>query len=992
MNFSYHLVLPKKLVICRLEIREIQANLYVRSVNIAFTMFLVRTSIFLCVLTYVLTGNKLQAQFVYVVTSFYGTLRQPLTLHLPRCIAMLAEINISLKRVEAFLLNEETKPDGCSQNVGTNVGIAMRNACVKWMSSSSDYTLNDLNFDVGPQQLVAVVGRVGSGKTTLLHVILKEIQLLKGELDVKGTISYASQEPWIFSSSIRQNILFGQKMDVKKYNKVVQVCALEKDFVLFPYGDRTIVGERGVMLSGGQKARVSLARAIYKDADIYLLDDPLSAVDTHVGKQLFEDCISGYLKNKCTVLVTHQIQYLSNVDKIFVLKNGSVVAGGSYAELKSSGEDFVKLLNTVENDEEVAVDKTDQASANGNRRSTGILKESDLPVPVKEQRSVGTVSKKIYLEYFRFGGSYVSASLMLLAFILTQVGASGVDYFLTVWVNLEQEALEKSDNSSTTVELQTSFETNTDNLLSAYSLIIIFLIVVASVRSVSFVRFCMKASKYLHNSMFAEIVRAPMRFFNTNPSGRILNRFSRDVGIVDETLPTSLMDTIQVALNVIAIAILLSLVNPWIIIPTIVIFGIFYGYKTVFLSTSRNLKRIEGTARSPIFSHLAASLQGLSTIRAFDAQEVLQMEFDNIQDCHSSAFYMFMACSRTFAFWLDINCIIYIGLVIFSLLFMETETYGGNAGLAITQSISLTGMLQRGIRQWSELENQMTSVERIVEYTEVTSESDDGKKLLPKAWPEEGRVEFFGVSMKYSVDGPHVLKKITLAAAPKEKIGIVGRTGAGKSSLISALFRLAHLEGKILIDNVDTSEISLKDLRSKISVIPQEPILFSGTLRKNLDPFDEYSDSELWSALQEVELKDLLAELPSGLSSRVSEGGSNFSVGEKQLLCLARAILRDNRILILDEATANVDVQTDELIQNTIRRKFQNCTVLIIAHRLHTVMDADKILVLDDGQVTEFNHPHLLLENTEGLFYSLVKQTGNSMALNLMKMAEKVYM
>jgi ATP-binding cassette subfamily C (CFTR/MRP) protein 4 len=422
--------------------------------------------------------------------------------------------------------------------------------------------------------------------------------------------------------------------------------------------------------------------------------------------------------------------YLSNVDKIFVLKNGSVVAGGSYAELKSSGEDFVKLLNTVENDEEVSVD-TDQASANGNRRSTGILKESDLPVPVKEQRSVGTVSKKIYLEYFRFGGSYVSASLMLLAFILTQVGASGVDYFLTVWVNLEQEALEKSDNSSTTVELQTSFETNTDNLLSAYSLIIIFLIVVASVRSVSFVRFCMKASKYLHNSMFAEIVRAPMRFFNTNPSGRILNRFSRDVGIVDETLPTSLMDTIQVALNVIAITILLSLVNPWIIIPTIVIFGIFYGYKTVFLSTSRNLKRIEGTgklsvnnllsllykrlARSPIFSHLAASLQGLSTIRAFDAQEVLQMEFDNIQDCHSSAFYMFMACSRTFAFWLDINCIIYIGLVIFSLLFMETETYGGNAGLAITQSISLTGMLQRGIRQWSELENQMTSVERIVE-------------------------------------------------------------------------------------------------------------------------------------------------------------------------------------------------------------------------------------------------------------------------------------
>nr|XP_015835527.1 PREDICTED: multidrug resistance-associated protein 4 [Tribolium castaneum] len=512
------------------------------------------------------------------------------------------------------------------------------------------------------------------------------------------------------------------------------------------------------------------------------------------------------------------------------------------------------------------------------------------------------------------------------------------------------------------------------------------------VNSVCFVKFSINTCKKLHEKMFAQILNATMRFFNTNPSGRVLNRFSKDTSLVDESVPSCLTDTINIALNVVAITLVISSVNTWIIIPTVVIFGLFYGYKIIYLATSRNLKRIEGTARSPMFSHLTASLQGLATIRAFNAENVLQQEFDNIQNHHSAALYMYIACSRTFSFWLDVNCIIYVAIVILSFLFIGTEKYGGNVGLAITQSIALTGMLQRGIRQWSDLENQMTSVERIYEYTQLPSEPDHGTKIAPKGWPSAGNIDFNDVSMKYSLDGPYVLKNLNCRIASSEKIGIVGQTGAGKSSLISALFRLAFAEGKITIDGVETSEIPLNQLRSAISIIPQEAVLFYGTLRKNLDPFDKFSDEELWNALDQVELKPTILKLAAGLSSAVSEEGSNFSVGEKQLLCMARAILHRNRILILDEATANVDLQTDELIQKTIRRKFRDCTVLTIAHRLFTVIDSDKILVLDNGSIVEMDHPHLLLQNTDGVFYNLVKQTGRAMAENLTKMAHENYM
>ena len=463
----------------------------------------------------------------------------------------------------------------------------------------------------------------------------------------------------------------------------------------------------------------------------------------------------------------------------------------------------------------------------------------------------------------------------------------------------------------------------------------------------------MRASMRLHDRMFRSISRATMRFFNTNTSGRVLNRFSKDMGAIDELLPIALIDCVQIGLALLGIIVVVGTANPWLMIPTLVIGIIFYYLRVIYLATSRSVKRLEGITRSPVFGHLNATLQGLATIRSFDAGEVLVSEFDHHQDLHSSAWYIFIASSRAFGFWLDIFCLIYIALVTLSFLVLGDSddpegTPGGNVGLAITQSIGLTGMFQWGMRQSAELENQMTSVERVLEYSNVESEpplESTPDKKPRDTWPEEGRVEFKNVYMRYSPLDPPVLKNLNFVVLPHEKVGIVGRTGAGKSSLISALFRLSDLEGEIEIDGVKTSEIGLHDLREKISIIPQEPFLFSGTLRSNLDPFDSYEDARLWEALEEVELKEM------GLDAHINEGGSNLSVGQRQLVCLARAIIRNNPILVLDEATANVDPRTDGLIQKTIRRKFENRTVLTIAHRLNTVMDSDRILVMDAGSV-----------------------------------------
>ncbi|XP_030240279.1 probable multidrug resistance-associated protein lethal(2)03659, partial [Drosophila navojoa] len=506
-----------------------------------------------------------------------------------------------------------------------------------------------------------------------------------------------------------------------------------------------------------------------------------------------------------------------------------------------------------------------------------------------------------------------------------------------------------------------------------------------------------RSSIQLHNSMFRGISRAAMYFFNTNPSGRILNRFSKDLGQLDEVLPTIMLDVLQIFLTLAGVIVVICITNPYYLILTFVLGVIFYYLREFYLKTSRDVKRLEAVARSPIYSHLSTSLNGLTTIRALGAQKALIAEFDNLQDLHSSGYYTFLSTSRAFGYYVDFFCALYTIIIVLNY-FINPPTKPGEVGLAITQAMSLAGMVQYGMTQSAELDTTMTAVERVLEYDDIEPEGEfesQPSKKPPPTWPEQGKIVADDLSLRYSPD-PHskyVLKSLNFEIKPMEKVGIVGRTGAGKSSLINALFRLSYNDGSIIIDSRNTNELGLHDLRSKISIIPQEPVLFTGSMRYNLDPFEEYSDAKLWDALEEVKLKPVISEFANGLQSKISEGGSNFSVGQRQLVCLARAILRENRILVMDEATANVDPQTDALIRATIRNKFRECTVLTIAHRLNTIMDSDKVIVMDAGQMVEFGSPYELLTESESkIFHSMVMETGQSSFESLLSVAEKAHL
>lgn len=986
----------------RKEISAIRQHSYLIGLVYSFEAFITRTCLFISIIMFLYFGGKLTAEKVFAVTAIYNVLKPVITVLFSISISAVAEVNISVLRIQKFLSYDELPQNAIEYPIKTEnnaentngfvpdkeiackgISLELKNVCAKWCEDSSDYTLSNINMKIENNHLVAVIGPVGSGKSSLLNLLLKELPISEGSMEIDGEISFSCQEPWLFSGSVRQNILFGSPFDEHRYKDVVRVCALESDFALFPFGDRTLVGEKGKALSGGQKARINLARCIYKEADIYLLDDPLSAVDTNVGKQLYEELITKYLHDKIRILVTHQLQYLTNANEILILEDGEIVGTGNYGELLNSGLDFGKLLGEYHSADDVDEKKIKSRSTS---EMTDDEDEDDSPEVDKEKVRSGSIGFQVYWRYLRSGGSYFSIFILFALFVLSQASANVGDYFVTYWVNLEQDHNERLLNEA---DYNDTFEREV--IIYEYSGITLGLIIFALAHCIYFFIFFMRASISLHDFTFSKISYATMKFFNTNPSGRILNRFSKDLGIVDEYIPGVLSDVLEVGLLLFGTIILTCIVNIWLLLPSLGLMLLFYVLRKIYLETSRSVKRIEAVTRSPIFGQMTASMQGLSTIRAFSAQQILIHEFDNYQDLHSAAWFLFICSNRAFGFWLDVICIVFIGSVTMALLAFGNDLYGGDMGLIITQYMGLMGSLQWGMRQWSELENQMTSVERVLEYTKVEREPNrELKAPLPTDWPGSGKVEFRNLSLRYDPEQPSVLKNLNFQIFPGEKVGIVGRTGAGKSSIIVALFQLYPTEGGILIDDVDTAEIPLDTLRSKISIIPQEPVLFSGTMRKNLDPFDEYSDDVLWKSLEQVELKDVIADLPSGLSSNVTEGGANFSVGQRQLVCLARAIIRNNKILVLDEATANVDPYTDGLIQKTIRKQFDDFTVLTIAHRLHTVMDSHKILVMNAGSVVEFGHPHLLLQTENGYLSRMVETTGRTTSRNLRNIAEQV--
>ncbi|CAH1738402.1 unnamed protein product [Aphis gossypii] len=942
------------------EIEHVKISAYIRDTLTSLAIIQTRFQLFISILSYVLLGNYISVQKIFVITTYYSILMPTMTFFFCQGLGQISELQVSIKRIQDFLLHEEKDDKHIpiqyisdkqtitsynelimypnKKNADKKYNIELLNtfcvdiskATAKWIDNQTSNALENISLTIKSGNLVAIVGTVGAGKSSLIQAILQELPLSKGSIHVRGVISYASQEPWIFAGSVQQNIVFNSPMDKDRYNQVVQMCKLKSDFEQFPYGDRTIVGERGATLSGGQRVRINLARALYKQADIYLLDDPISAVDPNVGNHLFEKCIKGFLKEKTCILVTHQMQCLTGVDQIVVMENAKILAKGTYEELCASNIDLTNYIQAFElpNDKDINNDENAEQKSTFKRHasvtSTSSSEKSnhseDLiePTGIIETRSSGNISCAVYLSYLLAGGKKCKILFFIFICIITQALTSFGDFWITYWVNLEEHVFQNKGNASTLTfhdslsDVVWWMTISRQTCIYVFGGITFFLIFFTSIRLITFVSISMSASINLHNNMFNTLIRATTYFFNTHLSGSILNRFSKDIGTIDEMLPVSLLDCIHNGLNLLGVLIVVGIINIYLMIPAIILAVIFYKITVFYLSLSRSVKRLEGSTRSPVFTHLNATIQGLTTIRAFEAENILAKEFDNHQDLHSSAWYLFISSSRAFAFWLDLICFIYTSIVTFSFIVISNTTFGGNVGLAISQTCGLAGLVQFGMRQTAELENHMTSVERVLEYTNAPQESSVVSltdKLNSLKWPSNGSISFEKFYLRYGPKLSYAINNLNVTIEPMQKVGIVGRTGAGKSSLISALFRLAYNEGKIIIDGIEIHELELSDLRSKISIIPQEPLLFSGTMRANLDPFNEYSDHILLNALDEVELKDVVENLKDGLYSKMSEGGSNFSVGQRQLICLARAIIQNNKILMLDEATANVDPQ-----------------------------------------------------------------------------------
>uniref|UniRef100_A0AAX7UF95 Cystic fibrosis transmembrane conductance regulator n=1 Tax=Astatotilapia calliptera TaxID=8154 RepID=A0AAX7UF95_ASTCA len=972
----------------RKEISKIMKSSYLRGLNMASFFCASKLILFVTFAIYVLLGNTISASRVFVTVSLYSAVRLTVTLFFPSAIEKLFESRVSVRRIQEFLtLDEIRKNTVALPQDEKDAAVEIQDLTCYWDKSLDAVSLQSISLTLSSNQLLAVIGPVGAGKSSLLSSILGELPAEKGVLRVKGQLTYAAQQPWVFPGTIRSNILFGKELNPQKYERVIRACALKRDLELLPDGDQTLIGDRGATLSGGQKARVNLARAVYQDADIYILDDPLSAVDAEVGRHLFEQCICGLLKNKLRILVTHQLQYLKAANQIVVLKEGHMVAKGTYTELQQSGLDFTSLLKKEEEEQQQPHHDTptrtrtlSQNSVLSQTSSVQSIKDEDqLPAEkvqtfAEETRTQGTIGIRIYAKYLAAGANIVVLLAVVLLNIMAQVHKDSPAL---------QEKLMASSNMTniTTNGLNVTKELDTDFYLGIYGGLTAVTIIFGFGRNLVLFNVLVRCSQSLHNRMFSAILQTPVRFFDINPIGRVLNRFSKDIGLLDSNMPVTFADFVQIFLQILGVIAVAASVIPWILIPVVPLLLIFLYLRRYFLRTSRNVKRLESTTRSPVFSHLSSSLQGLWTIRAFGEEKRFQKVFDAHQDLHSEAWFLFLTTSRWFAVRLDGICSIFVTITTFGcLLLRDSERTNFTVDLVLLFAIAY----QQGAA--------MTSVERVVEYTKLESEAPwETQKRPPPDWPSKGLVTFDQVNFSYSADGPQVLHNLKAMFRPQEKVGIVGRTGAGKSSLVSALFRLAEPQGKIYIDGVVTSEIGLHDLRQKMSIIPQDPVLFTGSMRKNLDPFNQHTDEELWSALEEVQLKSVVEELPGKLETALAESGSNFSVGQRQLVCLARAVLRKNRILIIDEATANVDPRTDELIQKTIRDKFRECTVLTIAHRLNTIVDSDRILVLDAGKIHAYDEPYTLLQDPTNIFYKMVQQTGKQEAAALLEAAKKAY-
>ncbi|XP_050541854.1 multidrug resistance-associated protein 1 isoform X1 [Daktulosphaira vitifoliae] len=953
---------------------------------------------------YVLSDDShiLDAETAFVSLSLFNILRFPLSM-LPMFVSNVVQSSVSVKRINKFMNCEELDLDAVSHDADERDPIVVENGTFTWGEPTEVPTLSDINLRISAGQLVAVVGTVGSGKSSLVSAFLGEMDKVTGRVNTKGTIAYVPQQAWIQNTSLKENILFGQTLSERAYNKVIEACALRADFQMLPAGDGTEIGEKGINLSGGQKQRVSLARAVYKESDIYFLDDPLSAVDSHVGKHIFEQVIgpTGLLRKKTRVLVTHSVTYLREVDLIVVMKDGKISESGTYKELLDKKGDFADFLIThmqdqvtndgAENDidklledapadlkEKYVRQRSESNSMHSMQRQISIDSEKpEKPVAVPElaklieveKAETGSVKWEVYVHYLKSIGPFLCISTIFLSVVFQSFSISS-NLWLSKWSNDNTSHVHGKENE------------DVRNLYLGVYALLGFGQAISTVGSATSLSLgCVIAAEKLFHLINARIFKNPLSLFDTTPSGRILNRVSKDIDTIDNLLPFILRSTSMTMFSVIGTLFVISYSTPIFTSVIIPIGFVYYFIQRFYVATSRQLKRLESVSRSPIYSHFSETVTGAASIRAYGVESKFILQSEQKVDFNQTCYYPSTVSNRWLAVRLES-----IGnlLIFFASLFavMGKDTISpGIVGLSISYALQITQTLNWLVRMSSEVETNIVAVERIKEYGETPQEAPwvIPSNPVPKNWPSRGELQIKNLKVRYREGLDLALKGLDIFVEGGTKVGIVGRTGAGKSSLTLSLFRIVEAaEGSIIVDGVDISDIGLHTLRGRLTIIPQDPVLFSGTLRMNLDPTNKSTDNQLWTALELAHLKAHIKNLPGGLDHEVSEGGENLSVGQRQLVCLARALLRKTKLLILDEATAAIDLETDDLIQTTIRTEFKDCTVLTIAHRLNTIMDSDKVIVLDNGQMIEYDSPNNLLQDKSSVFYLMAKDAGLS--------------
>jgi ATP-binding cassette subfamily C (CFTR/MRP) protein 1 len=997
-----------------------------------------------CLSIYAATGHTLIPAKVFPALTLLQIIRFPI-LFIPMLANAIVEANVALGRIAAFLAGSEVPVQDRSALSAPGVRVVALTTAWKDprarpeplavllappaaatpasgaaaapapappvpLPSPPPPAVSRVSLTAGPADKVVVIGAVGSGKSSLLQSLLGELPVLSGSVAMTGSVAYVAQQPWLMNATIQGNVLFGKPLDKDRYAAVMTACALDQDMAVLPSGHLTEVGERGVTLSGGQKQRIALARAVYSEADVYILDDPLSAVDGHTGHHLVTHVLSGLLKDKCVIIATNQISLMRDLATwVICLEGGAVSTEGTFEDLVESGcpnfaaagvlpRGALQPSAAAEAEKKTETEKPEAEKPEGDERESSAddvdidLAEDDndpaaqpstapaavttsssklAPAPSAaaveagkhlvqaEEQAVGAVKFAVYKQYAVAAG--VSAVLLTLGiFMVCEAVRVLTDWWVSVWT------------SAPDAGRRVKFYIGIFLGLTALQAVFYYL------RNIAMAWTTLRSARVLHDGMLERILRAPVAFFDVTPTGRLLNRFSKDISALDKDLLNTWRQFVMTSIFIVGSLSFITFSNPLFAVPLVVMAATYLVIMQYFRPTARELKRIDSTAKSPVLSFIGEVLAGSATIRAFGAVERMDALAAQLLDAFNRPGFSLIAVNR----WLALRLEVLGAFLVFSVAITAASSRGSSAavvGLSLTYILTLTSSLQFALRLLTDVETSMNSVERVLEYSRVESEPAlHVPGAVAAAWPPEGRIAFRGVSVRYRRHLPLVLDHVSFETRPGEKIGVVGRTGSGKSTLTLALFRIMELEqGSITIDGVDISKIGVEDLRSKLSIIPQDPVLFSASVRKNLDPFSLETDESLLSVVESIRLKPLVDSL-GGLEGMISEGGDNISCGQRQLICLARALLRQSRIVVLDEATASVDAETDAFIQSCVRRNFAGSTLITIAHRLATIADFDRVLVLDNGHVAEFDTPRNLLNDKDSLFFGLAAKLGPS--------------